>query len=43
MDTQKIIQYQYLDVLAMLEQVIVKCPEALRNAPGDKDKLKNQA
>ena len=37
MDTQKIIQSQYLAALAMFEQVIVKCPAALWNAPGDND------
>ena len=31
MDTQKIIQSQYLAALAMFEQVIVKCPETLCN------------
>lgn len=39
MDTQKIIQSQYLVVLAIFEQVIVKCPAALWNAPGDQDKF----
>ena len=34
MDTQKIIQSQYLAALAIFEQVIVKCPAALWNAPG---------
>lgn len=29
MDTHKIIQSQHLVALAMFEQVIVKCPEAL--------------
>jgi hypothetical protein len=43
MDTQKIIQSQYLAALAMLEQVIVKCPAALWNAPGDKDKFWEKA
>jgi hypothetical protein len=43
MDTQKIIQSQYLAALAMLEQVIVKCPEACWNAPGDKDKFWDKA
>jgi hypothetical protein len=37
MDTQKIIQSQFLAALAMLKQVIVKCPDALWSAPGDKD------
>ncbi|MGD8402768.1 MAG: hypothetical protein PVJ21_03840 [Anaerolineales bacterium] len=36
MDIQKIIQSQYLAVLAMFEQVIVKCPAAAWNAPGEK-------
>jgi len=39
MDTQKIIQSQYLAVLAMFEQVIVICPVALWSALGDKDKF----
>ena len=39
MDTHKIIQSQYLAALEMLKQVIVKCPAALWNAPGDKDKV----
>ena len=43
MDTQKIIQSQYLAALAMFEQVIVKCPAALWNAPGDKDKFWQKA
>ena len=37
METDKIIQSQYLAALEMLKQVIVKCPAALWNAPGDKD------
>jgi hypothetical protein len=43
MDTNKIIQSQYLAALEMLKQVIVKCPAACWNAPGDKDKLWNTA
>lgn len=43
MDTYKIIQSQYLAALEMLKQVIVKCPAALWNAPGDKDKVWNIA
>jgi len=39
MDTSKFIRSQCLATLQMLEKVIVKCPEALWNAPGDKDKL----
>jgi hypothetical protein len=39
MDTHKIIQSQYLAALEMLKQVIVKCPAALWNAPGDKAKV----
>jgi hypothetical protein len=38
MDTQKIIPFQYLAALRMLEKVIVQCQEALWNAPGDKNK-----
>jgi|APIni6443716594_1056825.scaffolds.fasta_scaffold139881_1 hypothetical protein len=37
MDTKSVIQSQYLAALEMLKQVIVKCPAALWNAPGDKD------
>ncbi len=37
MDIQKIIQSQYLAALAMFEQVIVKCPAAHWDAPGDQD------
>ena len=43
MDTRKIIQSQYLAALEMLKQVIVKCPVALWNAPGDKDKVWQKA
>ena len=43
MDTNKIIQSQYLAALEMLKQVIVKCPAALWNAPGDKDKIWRKA
>ena len=43
MDTNKIIQSQYLAALEMLKQVIVKCPAALWNAPGDKDKVWRKA
>jgi len=39
LDTQKITQSRYLAALAMFERVIVKCPEALWNAPGDKNKF----
>jgi len=39
MDTHKIIQSQYLAALTLFEQVIVKCPEAHWNAPGDNDKF----
>ncbi len=37
MKTDEIIQSQYLAALEMLKQVIVKCPAALWNAPGDQD------
>jgi hypothetical protein len=37
METYKIIQSQYFAALEMLKQVIVKCPEALWNAPDDID------
>lgn len=36
MDTQNIIQSQYLAALAMFKQVIVKCPAAIWKAPGEK-------
>ena len=39
MNPHKVIQSQYLAALAMLKQVIVKCPEALWDAPGDKFKF----
>lgn len=39
MSTSGIIQSQYLAALEMLNQVIVKCPAALWNAPGDKAKI----
>lgn len=43
MDTKQIIQSQYLAALEMLKQVIVKCPVALWNAPGDKDQVWRKA
>ena len=39
MNPHKVIQSQYLAALGMLKQVIVKCPEALWDAPGDKFKF----
>lgn len=39
MDMHKIIQSQYLAALGMLEQVIVNCPEASWDAPGNQDKF----
>ena len=39
MNIQKVIQSQYLSALAMLKQVIVKCPRAMWDAPQDKDKF----
>ena len=39
MDTSKIIQSQYLATLIVLEQVIVRGPEALWKAPGNKSKF----
>jgi hypothetical protein len=39
MDLHKVIQSQYLASLGMLKQVIVKCPEALWDAPGRQDKF----
>ena len=43
MDTHKIIQSQYLAALEMLKQVIVLCPAASWDAPGDTDKFWNKA
>ena len=37
MNTYQIVQSQYYAALEMLKQVIVKCPAALWNAPGDTD------
>jgi hypothetical protein len=37
MNILPVIQSQYLAAMEMLKQVIVKCPEALWNAPGDQD------
>ena len=39
MDTKQVIQSQYFAALAMLKQVIVACPEALWNAPGNQDEF----
>jgi hypothetical protein len=39
MDAKKAIRSQYLAALAMLEQALVKCPEATWNAPEDKNKF----
>lgn len=39
MDLHKTIQCQYLAALGMLKQVIVRCPEALWDAPGNQDKF----
>lgn len=39
MDTKQVIQSQYLAALAMLKQVIVNCPEALWDAPGNQDRF----
>ncbi len=38
MNTQKVIQSQYLSALAMLKQAITKCPPAMWEAPQDRDK-----
>jgi hypothetical protein len=43
MDIKAVIQSQYLAALEMLKQVIVSCPAACWNAPGDKDKFWNKA
>ncbi len=43
MDTKAVIHSQYLAALEMLKQVIVLCPEASWDAPGDKDKFWNKA
>jgi hypothetical protein len=37
MDMQTVIQSQYLAALEMLKQVIVQCPDALWDAPGNQD------
>ena len=39
MDTKQVIQSQYLASLAMLKQAVVKCPEALWDAPGNQDEF----
>lgn len=39
MDTKQILQSQYLAVLAMLKQAIVKCPPEAWDNPQDKDKF----
>ncbi len=39
MNTKQAIQSQYLAALEMLKQVIVKCPDALWDAPGKQDKF----
>ena len=39
MNTKQVIQSQYLAALEMLKQVIVPCPEAVWDAPGDKFKF----
>jgi hypothetical protein len=39
MNLHRAIQSQYLAALGMLKQVIVKCPEALWDAPGNQDKF----
>ena len=39
MNAHKVIQSQYLASLGMLKQVVVKCPEALWDAPGNQDKF----
>lgn len=41
MNMHKVILSQYLASLEMLRQVIVKCPEALWDAPGNQDKFWN--
>jgi len=39
MNLHTAIQSQYLAALGMLKQVIVKCPEALWDAPGNQDRF----
>ena len=39
MNIQQVIQSQYLAALAMLKQAIMKCPESVWDAPGDKFKF----
>ncbi len=43
MNAKQAIQSQYLAALEMLKQVIVLCPAASWDAPGDKDKFWNKA
>jgi hypothetical protein len=43
METCKIIQSQYLAAIEMLKQVVVKCPAALWDAPGDQDPVWRKA
>ncbi len=43
MDTRSIIQSQYLAALEMLKQVIVLCPAASWDAPGDKEQTWKKA
>ena len=43
MDIRQTLQSQYLAALEMLKQVIVKCPEASWDAPGEKGKFWNKA
>ena len=39
MDTKQVIQSQYHAALEMLKQAIVRCPDSLWAAPGDKNKF----
>jgi hypothetical protein len=43
MDIKQVIQSQYLAALAMLKQVIVKCPQSVWDAAGDKFKFWNKS
>jgi hypothetical protein len=39
MDIKQVVQAQYLGALDMLKQALVKCPEAIWNAPEDRNKF----
>jgi len=39
MDLKQVIQSQFLAALAMLKEVIVRCPQSVWNDPNDKSKF----